>query len=250
MIGEENGRVILNVILIVLLITLITRCISFNSTLNMHVREAAELKDVVAELLELCKRKTAEIEEMNNLIKGKLESIEKIYDYLEIELPACPESDERQNYGTIDPNPVEVAISRGLRSLRRDVVKLEEYDKKLMLKLIFCEANTESVECQMAVAQVVLNRLSDESFPNSIYNIIYARNQFTPAGTDWFENAKWTEENETALNRVLEGEKILDDNVVYFWATSIDVKTPGTWYYRMHREKYACTIDNTNFYYK
>ena len=129
------------------------------------------------------------------------------------------------------------------------VYNITENERKLLLKLVFCEANTESIECQMAVIQVVFNRVAHDAFPNNIHDVLYEKHQFSPVGTKWFNNAKYNKNNIEALERVLKGEKIVSENVMFFWSTKINVSKPGTWCYNMHRNKFCIKIDNTRFYY-
>ena len=63
----------------------------------------------------------------------------------------------------------------------------EELD--LLARLIYFEARGESYEGQVAVGAVVMNRLHTKGFPNSIYEIIYQKNQFSPVGS-----SKWDDE--------------------------------------------------------
>lgn len=126
---------------------------------------------------------------------------------------------------------------------------ITEDERELLLKIAFCEANSESIECQMAVIQVILNRVESDIFPNSIHDVLYASNQFSPVGTTWFSNAEYNERNIEALERVLKGEKVISENVVFFWSSAVDVSEPGTWYYNMHQNKFCTKLDNTLFYY-
>jgi len=130
------------------------------------------------------------------------------------------------------------------------VYDITEQERELLLKLAFCEANTESIECQMAAIQVVFNRTASDAFPDNIHDVLYADYQFSPVGTSWFDNAEYNDKNVEALERVLKGEEIVSENVVFFWSTAIDVNEPGTWYYNMHQNKFCVQIDNTLFYYE
>jgi hypothetical protein len=51
----------------------------------------------------------------------------------------------------------------------------------LLAKIVQTEAGYESYDAQLAVANVVLNRVKDDSFPDTIHDVIYASGQFTPA---------------------------------------------------------------------
>ena len=57
--------------------------------------------------------------------------------------------------------------------------KIVSADHRLLSKLVYAEARGEPYKGQVAVAAVVLNRVSSASFPNTISGVIYQRNAFT-----------------------------------------------------------------------
>lgn len=56
-------------------------------------------------------------------------------------------------------------------------------DLNLLAAIIYCESGGEPYIGQVAVGSVVLNRLADPRFPNTMSGVIYQKHQFTPAGT-------------------------------------------------------------------
>ena len=56
-------------------------------------------------------------------------------------------------------------------------------DVTLLASLIQSEAGNEPFEGQVAVGNVVMNRLRTGRFGNSLYSVIYAKSQFSPAGS-------------------------------------------------------------------
>lgn len=59
----------------------------------------------------------------------------------------------------------------------------EAADVTLLGALIQCEAGNQSYEGQVAVGAVVMNRVRSAAYPSTIYGVIYASGQFTPAGS-------------------------------------------------------------------
>ena len=57
--------------------------------------------------------------------------------------------------------------------------KIVSADHRLLAKLVYAEARGEPYKGQVAVAAVVLNRVSSASFPNTISGVIHQRNAFT-----------------------------------------------------------------------
>lgn len=56
-------------------------------------------------------------------------------------------------------------------------------DLTLMAAIIYCEAGAEPYETQLAVGAVIMNRLQSSKYPNTLYDVIYQKGQFTPART-------------------------------------------------------------------
>ncbi|NEY72786.1 cell wall hydrolase [Bacillus mesophilus] len=64
--------------------------------------------------------------------------------------------------------------------MKNHKVLVSEDEKKLLARLVTAEAKGEPYSGKVAVAEVVLNRVEDEKFPDSIKEVIYEENQFEP----------------------------------------------------------------------
>ena len=71
------------------------------------------------------------------------------------------------------------------KATTRDIssVTFEEGDRYLLANLIYCEAGGEIYAGKLAVGAVVINRLLNGAFPNTIYGVTYQKNQFSPVGS-------------------------------------------------------------------
>ena len=56
-------------------------------------------------------------------------------------------------------------------------------DVRLLAALIQCEAGNETYAGQVAIGDVVMNRLRTGRYGSSIYSVVYAKSQFGPAGS-------------------------------------------------------------------
>ena len=63
----------------------------------------------------------------------------------------------------------------------RDAVSADADELRLLAALIWCEAGNQSYDGMLAVGAVVMNRVKSPAYPNTIYSVIYASGQFTPA---------------------------------------------------------------------
>ncbi len=63
----------------------------------------------------------------------------------------------------------------------RGAVSADADEVKLLAALIQCEAGNQPYDGKVGVGAVVLNRVKSGAYPNTIYGVIYASGQFTPA---------------------------------------------------------------------
>lgn len=59
---------------------------------------------------------------------------------------------------------------------------------KWLSRIIYAEAKGEPFKGKVAVGNVVMNRVNSSKFPNNVYSVVFARNQFTPARTGAINN--------------------------------------------------------------
>ena len=91
---------------------------------------------------------------------------------------------------------------------RKINVTQSEYEN--LLRIVEAEAGGEDIIGKMLVANVVLNRVEDEQFPNSINEVIFQSDngvtQFSPISDGRFYSVKVSQETVEAVNQVLQGE--------------------------------------------
>ena len=74
-----------------------------------------------------------------------------------------------------------VSITSGATPIESGDSYYDQEDLYWLSRIIYCESGNQSLEGKIAVGNVVLNRVASSQFPNSIYGVIFQRNQFTPA---------------------------------------------------------------------
>ncbi|MCY8268734.1 cell wall hydrolase, partial [Bacillus haynesii] len=67
-----------------------------------------------------------------------------------------------------------------IEEVEEETTDLTQKEKDLLSRLVHAEAKGESFEGKVAVANVVLNRVEDGRFPDSVKSVIYQRNAFEP----------------------------------------------------------------------
>lgn len=81
----------------------------------------------------------------------------------------------------------------------------EQYEVDLLARLIHAEARGESLTGQVAVGAVVMNRVADRRFPDTIGEVIYQPRQFCPVSRGTLPRVPG-ESSREAARRALEGE--------------------------------------------
>lgn len=104
-------------------------------------------------------------------------------------------------------------------------VTLSEADKYLMAQIIWLEARGESFEGQQAIAEIILNRLVSDSFPNTVRDVIYAEGQFST--TKFLDTAKPGEIQYKAIECAMTEHSVLPIDVYFFGRSARTSKVWG-----------------------
>lgn len=120
----------------------------------------------------------------------------------------------------IKKNKMQTGLQTKLTSKIEDTLKEEEERAdKLLASIIYCEAGNQSFTGQVAVGAVVLNRMANEAYPDTMEEVIYQPGQFCPAGSGWLDRVRstdgYTESAMQAAEAALSGENPIGD-CLYF----------------------------------
>ena len=117
-----------------------------------------------------------------------------------------------------------------------------ESDLYWLARIISAESRGEPLRGQMAVGNIILNRVRSRDFPNTIYGVIFQKNQFSPVmnGTI-YGTPSWTAI--CAAKMCLEGYSISND-VLFFCNLSI---TSSNWITK--NREVAFKLGNHTFFY-
>ncbi len=92
-------------------------------------------------------------------------------------------------------------------------IQLSQDDYEVLTRIVEAEAGGEDTEGKMLVAGVVLNRVADENFPDTVREVVFQRSrsgtaQFSPAYSGRYDRVVVSEDTIEAVDRVLAGEDI------------------------------------------
>lgn len=98
---------------------------------------------------------------------------------------------------------------------------LGEEDLEVLLRIVEAEAGCEDEDGKLLVANVVLNRMNNKKFPDTVSEVVFQREkgvtQFSPVANGKIWKVSVSEETLSAVGRALEGEDI-SQGALYFAA--------------------------------
>ena len=109
-------------------------------------------------------------------------------------------------------------------------------------RIISAESRGEPLEGQIAVGNVVFNRMASHRFPDTLYAVIFQEGQFEPVENGTIFDAPY-HLSVTAAKLCLEGASVVGDSL-FFFAPAL---SPGTWI--VENCTYYTTIGCHRFYY-
>ena len=118
--------------------------------------------------------------------------------------------------------------------------QISNEERELLAKLVHCEASVCSTECKYDVVSVVFNRLEAGKWGDSISDVVYYKNAFTPVLEGKLERTTPTKADYAAVEYVVKNGPTLPTYVRYF-RTSYDFNWEGYENYKV--------IDNVYFGY-
>ena len=98
-------------------------------------------------------------------------------------------------------------------------IELTDEETNLLARLVWVEARGESKEGQQAVAEVILNRMVSEDFPNTLRGIVYGEDQFV--SKELILSAEPSQAQYEAIERALYGPYVLPIDVVFYARTQL-----------------------------
>lgn len=104
-----------------------------------------------------------------------------------------------------------------------------EEDYQILLRIVQAEAGICDDKGKILVANVILNRVQSEEFPNTIKNVVYQRSQFSPVANGSINTCKVTPQTIECVNRALSGEDY-SQGALYFMNRSGARSRAASWF--------------------
>lgn len=113
----------------------------------------------------------------------------------------------------------------------------------MLEKIVMAEAEGEPFLGKLAVANVVINRVRSDQFPNTIKEVIFQKNQFTPVKNGRYKKVVPDNASIIAVQKALSGIAVVPDDTLYF--SNVE-KAESSWV--MDNCEYVITISNHTFF--
>lgn len=119
----------------------------------------------------------------------------------------------------------------GLMEIRNNQMPKVEYDA--LLRIVEAEATGGDVKSKILIANVVLNRVNDSHFPDSIYDVVFQYSggspQFSPVEDGRIYSVTITDDTIEAVDRALEGEDY-SEGALFFMARQSSDDSSVEWF--------------------
>lgn len=110
-----------------------------------------------------------------------------------------------------------------------EAIVLSESDYNTLLRIVQAESGGCDITGKILVANVILNRVDSDEFPDSIHGVVYQKYQFSPVIDGSINRCKVTDETREAVDRALNGEDP-SEGALYFMNRSKSAPKNVRWF--------------------
>ena len=104
---------------------------------------------------------------------------------------------------------------RTVKTIVRYRVNLDHGARRILERIVEAESGDQTIKGRQMVANVILNRMKSEKFPNSVREIVFAGRQFSPVSNGSYYRVKVSERTKKAVEKALK-EKDNTNGALYF----------------------------------
>lgn len=95
-------------------------------------------------------------------------------------------------------------------------IELTEEETEIFERIVEAEVTTDNYEGKLAVANVILNRIESDRFPNTMKEVVFAKRQFSPVSDGRYYTVKVTDLTKQVVQDALAGYRMVERDVYYF----------------------------------
>ncbi len=116
---------------------------------------------------------------------------------------------------------------------KKNVIELSDEEVEILQRIVEAEATGEDTKGKILVANVILNRVKDDDFPDTIKGVVFQKDggtyQFSPIKDKRYWSVKISKDTVKAVERVMQGEDY-SKGALYFSARSRADKSSMRWF--------------------
>ena len=139
-----------------------------------------------------------------------------------------------KNHEILNPEDEQTIESFSVETdINTPAISVTEEEVTMLERIVEAEATGEDLIGKILVANVVLNRLADENFPDTIKEVIFQKvgddYQFSPIADKRYWKVKVSKETKEAVQRALNGEDY-SQGALYFMSRKLAKKSSIKWF--------------------
>lgn len=120
---------------------------------------------------------------------------------------------------------------RTVKTIVRYRVNLEHGARRILERIVEAESGDQTIKGRQMVANVILNRMKSEKFPNSVREIVFASRQFSPVSNGSYYRVKVSARTKKAVEKALK-EKDNTNGALYFMYRAGSDSSNVSWFDR------------------
>ncbi len=109
-------------------------------------------------------------------------------------------------------------------------ITITQEDYQCLLRIVQAEAGGEDTYGRRLVANVILNRVLDDEFPNSVVGVVFQKGQFSPIRNGAYDRAVVSESTKAVVNEVLKDGVDEANGALYFFARKYTSAEKAAWF--------------------
>lgn len=141
----------------------------------------------------------------------------------------------RSVFGLLDSSTSKQRVVNVSVMERDFILDITDEDYENLLRIVEAEAGGEDRKGKLLVANVIINRVEDTQFPDTVTDVIFQKEkgicQFSPISDGRFYNVEVSEETIEAVDAALYGED-LSNGALYFMARAYADEEKAAWFDR------------------
>lgn len=120
---------------------------------------------------------------------------------------------------------------RTVKTIVRYRVNLDRGARRILERIVEAESGDQTIKGRQMVANVILNRMKSEKFPNSVREIVFAGRQFSPVSNGSYYRVKVSLQTKKAVEKALR-EKDNTNGALYFMYRAGSDSSNVSWFDR------------------